>query len=354
MADASLLALLELIPQSTQKTLIVLDESADTDDLGLIAQLAKTAPVAAVSNRWEAAEKLTDLGVDCQFNDFAFDAFAPSTIDFLAFRVTKEKSVAHHVINRAGELLAEGGQLLLAGQKQEGIKALIKNAAALLGDNVSPRKNGAIYTASLTKNILSTESCLEDDDYATVREIGSAYGQPIFSKPGLFGWKKIDTGTRMLADFAIDYATGHLPPGPTILDLGCGYGLLSLATHQLGDCRIVATDNNAAAVDTCRENFTRWGINGEVNADNCAANISEKFDLVVSHPPFHRGFGTDYTLTERFIESAAKRLKRDASALFVANSFVPLERLSSDYFRSVETVENSGKFKIVALRQPKK
>ena len=138
-----------------------------------------------------------------------------------------------------------------------------------------------------------------------------------------------------------------------MLDLGCGYGFLSVNAHQKGVDSILATDNNAAAVIACQQNFDRLGIKGAVVADDCAANQDERFDLVLCNPPFHQGFSVEGELTDRFLARAARLTARNGMALFVTNMFIPLERKAKGVFAGVDTFADNGSFKLVRLTRPK-
>ena len=49
-------------------------------------------------------------------------------------------------------------------------------------------------------------------------------------------------------------------PGDTVLDLGCGSGLLAIAAAKLGARRVVATDVDSEALAATRENARRHGV----------------------------------------------------------------------------------------------
>jgi 16S rRNA (guanine1207-N2)-methyltransferase len=173
----------------------------------------------------------------------------------------------------------------------------------------------------------------------------------LFSKPGLFGWNKVDQGSAFLADVLTDFFQ-HLGTEPKqILDLGCGYGYLSLMASKHTNASIVATDNNAAAIAACSKNFSEFGVRGEVVAGNCADNINEKFDAVLCNPPFHQGFNTDNVLTQCFVDSSYQHLNQGGKALFVANRFVPIERCAERLFKTgnIEKIAENKRFKLLLL-----
>ena len=113
--------------------------------------------------------------------------------------------------------------------------------------------------------------------------------------------------------------------------------------------RIVATDNCAAATTACQKNFAAFNIAGEVIADDCASSVSSTFDALLCNPPFHQGFKTDTRLTEKFVETAAQRVKDTGRALFVVNQFVPLERIAQTVFARSEKIAQADGFKLLVL-----
>uniref|UniRef100_UPI0035E455A9 class I SAM-dependent methyltransferase n=1 Tax=Aliamphritea hakodatensis TaxID=2895352 RepID=UPI0035E455A9 len=172
------------------------------------------------------------------------------------------------------------------------------------------------------------------------------------SKPGVFGWNKIDKGSEFLIE-QLSLFTERLKQSPNrILDLGCGYGYLAMNCSS-DDCFVTATDNNATALLACEENFSRHNINGEVIPANCAEGISDRFPMVICNPPFHQGFSVVGDLTDTFLRATRRRLENDGIAAFVVNLHIPLERKASVHFDRVETIADNGSFKLVLLAKPK-
>ena len=112
--------------------------------------------------------------------------------------------------------------------------------------------------------------------------------------------------------------------------------------------KIIATDNNAAAILACAENFSKLNINGEVIAGDCAQNIKKLFDAVICNPPFHKGFVTDGQLTKKFAHSSYLRLRKGGMALFVVNCFIPLEKYTSKFLYT-KTVAKNKSYKLILL-----
>jgi len=306
------------------------------------------AAVSVLSNRYDVAERASQSGLNAAFSDFDFSPWHRVPPACILYRLSKEKAVVHYIANQSRKMLAPGGKLAIVGGKQEGIKTFAKTIGELFGTPAHLSKHGNLYlhTATLSGETTPTAD-LDDRDYTCLREITTLNGKPVFSKPGMFGWDKVDLGSALLAECLPAFLPSD---ATTLLDLGCGYGYLSLAAHALGKYQITATDNCAAALIACQQNFTEHGIKGQVLADDCASNIQAKFDVILCNPPFHQGFHQDRGLTEKFLATTRRLLAPSGRALFVVNAFVPLEQLAHTRFGSVETVRHSGSFKVVTLR----
>ncbi|MEH6651366.1 MAG: methyltransferase [Motiliproteus sp.] len=318
------------------------------ENLPALTQIPPIAGLELLTNRFDLSANASAKGWPIRYSDFDFSPWNDGSFDRIYYRVSKEKAVVNHVINQASRLLKEDGELVLIGAKNEGTKTYYDKARKLLGQGELVKLGKGGFCGTVTRQEPLGE-LLDDRDYPTLRPIAD----PFISKPGLFGWDKFDQGSQYLvAEFDAIWPTLKTPQ-PRVLDLGCGYGFLSVNAHLKGVESIVATDNNAAAVIACQQNFDRLGINGSVVADDCAANQTERFDLVLCNPPFHQGFSVEGELTDRFLASAARLTARDGVALFVANMFIPLERKAKGLFGKVETFADNGSFKLVRLSRPK-
>ncbi|SIT11369.1 methyltransferase [Neptunomonas antarctica] len=333
--------------QASAPALWIVDENIAADTIPTAVPL-----ICAIANRLDVAENLQHKGWDCCFDDYLLEAIPEHHFQSIFLRIPKEKAQAHYIINQAQRLLVAGGSLYLTGLKQEGIKGFIERAATLAKKPAQTWKaDKQTWAGKITFTGIS-ESLLDDKAYRDLRQSPQDEHFSFWSKPGIFGWDKIDRGSELLIQHLKELVKNHGAIN-SVLDIGCGYGYLSVHTARLLNARITATDNNAAAITACQANLDHHQIDGEVSADNCAQKITPRFPLVVCNPPFHSGFGVENDLTDRFLASAAQHLNRDGVAIFVTNLHIPLERKASRYFSLCDTPVVTDHFKLVRLSQPK-
>ena len=349
MSDPSVALLAQQLHDLEGSCLIVADENWVDAPWMTIAQSGNAKRILR-SNRYEIAQAATQAGLSTQFSDFDFNDLETASFDSILFRVSKERAVSHHVINQASVLLKRGGTLMLSGEKTDGVKTYTSHANKLFGDNCQPRKSGNYYLSRLTKHSDDGKH-LDDKNYLTLRTIGSPEHLPLQSKPGIFGWNKIDQGSALLIHQLPQFiqSFGEINRPQSLLDLGCGYGFLSCAAAQQGLTKITATDNNAAALKACKVNFDALEVDGTVLAGDAGCQIEERFDAIICNPPFHQGFNIDSELTAKFLNASKRLLAPRGRALFVVNNFIPLEKKAQDYFPRVREVARSNSFKLIMV-----
>lgn len=343
-----------------QSCLLVADEN-----LGAAPFNAIDATVEIISNRFDIALTAQAAGLQARFSDFDFSGYPSNHFVRVCYRLSKEKAVVEHVIGQATRILRVGGELVLCGAKNEGIRRFAKYAAQLLSGRQDIRKTGSLYLAHITKHHDEPGIQPPADEYGHILPVEvdlAALGLPpvqgrtritLSSKAGMFGAGRIDAGSALLTRALPEFFAGFVQPPRSLLDLGCGCGYLGICASGFGMDRIVATDNCAAAIEICKINAASLCLSMEVIADNCAQSINERFDALLCNPPFHQGFKVNSDLGERFLQAAARRLKPEGRALFVVNQFIALEKLASRYFANIDVTAPTPSFKLVALSKPR-
>ena len=347
MIDKNVSLLLEQLYLFKGNYLIVADENwaqANWTDIANRCQCG----LHIISNRYDIAQQAKAAGLSVTFNDLDFSQLENHYYDGVLFRVCKERASSHHVINQSFRLLKPQGSLLLSGDKNDGIKAYVKNACNLFGDRTAAKKNGNNYLATITL-YPSEKAPLDDKSYAKTRDIGSLEDLSLRSKPGIFGWEKVDRGSAFLVEHLPLFLERFEQPPESLLDLGCGYGYLCSHAAQFGIGQITATDNNAAALLATTENFQTTSAEVQVIASDAGDTISQRFDTIWCNPPFHQGFAVDGDMSSKFLEASKRLLAPRGHALFVVNTFIPLEQKAKKYFRSIQVLAKNSSFKLIAL-----
>ena len=98
--------------------------------------------------------------------------------------------------------------------------------------------------------------------------------------------------TETLVEWSLDLLKSlGVPPVLQVLDLGTGSGAIALAiAHNLkaagSGVGVTAVDASTAALNVARENARRLGLGVNFVESNWLAQVSERFHLIASNPPY--------------------------------------------------------------------
>jgi 16S rRNA (guanine1207-N2)-methyltransferase len=277
-----------------------------------------------------------------------FDSVYPEKEDFyntaIVF-VPKGRELGRAMIYSAMKALQIGGELYVVGANDGGAKSLIKDAAELFGDCkvLGYKKSHRIAVSQKNANTAYPEEWGQPANEPRLLQVKTAWGDlELVSQAGVFSAAQLDYGTAFLLENL------DLRSAKTVLDMGCGYGVIggSIA-HKLEQITLV--DDNLLAV-RCAESTVKH--NGWQNVEVIASNLFEdladrKFDLIVSNPPFHRGIDVSLNITEKLIQEAPKYLNRGGRLIIVVNAFLKHEEVMSEAFRQSGIRAQNSKFKIL-------
>jgi ribosomal protein L11 methyltransferase len=97
--------------------------------------------------------------------------------------------------------------------------------------------------------------------------------------PGLaFG-----TGTHPTTALCLQWLDGTDLARKTVLDFGCGSGVLGIAAARLGASRVVALDHDPQAIEATLANAEKNGVSDRIAALPAGAGTEERFDIVLAN-----------------------------------------------------------------------
>ncbi|HET9048795.1 MAG TPA: class I SAM-dependent methyltransferase [Chiayiivirga sp.] len=233
-----------------------------------------------------------------------------------------------------GTLEAELGQLL------GGVQTLTKHRCRIVWGQVDPAHVNVELQSQWRE--LDAPRCLETD------------GETFWTRPGLFAWDRIDPASALLA--------AHLPANLAgrAADLGAGWGYLSM--QLLRRCPAIEAvhlfEANARAEVPSRRNLdavlaTRADAHAPWHWHDVTQGLPERFDVIVSNPPFHIGAREQVDLGRAFIRSARSALSASGEFWLVANRHLPYEAKLAEHFRQVDTMIQHEGFKVICARGPR-
>lgn len=276
---------------------------------------------------------------------------SPLDADVVTIRIPTDRLSVQQLIWDAFHALKPGGRCLLAGGNNEGIKPAVRLLDTLFGTSQIEAQHSGHRLVVATRPAggpASTEGFdspfLDPARFHELHVRADGRDWTLFTRPGVFSWEHLDEATAILADVF------EVHSGESVLDIGCGAGLLGMiAAQRSGTGRVVLLDADAEAVRSARRAVDAAGLhNADVRASDVASAITgERFDVVVSNPPFHLGKAVDLSLPRRFIRDTWQCLEPNGRLYLVANRTLPYERVIAEQFGDVRVLHDGARFKVL-------
>jgi 16S rRNA (guanine1207-N2)-methyltransferase len=169
----------------------------------------------------------------------------------------------------------------------------------------------------------------------------------LHTRPGVFSREHLDEATDIMA------GTMELGAGDSVLDLGCGAGGLGTVAGLITGAAVCMLDADSEAVRCAARTAHAAGLHNyrTLASDITAAVPGERFDQVISNPPFHVGKATELALPAQFITEAFDALREGGRLQLVANRTLPYERLIAARFGNLRTLHDGPRFKVLSAER---
>ncbi|MFD0994345.1 16S rRNA (guanine1207-N2)-methyltransferase [Pseudoclavibacter chungangensis] len=184
-----------------------------------------------------------------------------------------------------------------------------------------------------------------------LREHVGELGFDVVAHGGAFAGPRLDLGTRVLLD-VLDRATVETDAVGTVLDLGCGTGVLATSiARRRPSAEIIASDRSWAASASARATVDAAGVGARVTVrqEDAAAGVPDtSVDLVLLNPPFHEGHAVEERLADRLFEAAARVLRPGGRLLTVYNSHLRHRAALERIVGRTSQLERTSKFTVTS------
>ncbi|MCU1557091.1 MAG: SAM-dependent methyltransferase [Microbacteriaceae bacterium] len=185
-------------------------------------------------------------------------------------------------------------------------------------------------------------------DYPS-REFNEELGLWICAHGAAFAGTKLDIGTRLL----LSVLDGAVPGAETVIDLGCGTGILAASLARARpSAAVIATDVSWAAVASARATMEANALGATVVRDvGLSVQPESSADLVVLNPPFHVGATVHTGLATGLFAESARVLRPGAELWTVYNSHLGYRAALQRIVGDTREVVRNAKFTVTASRR---
>jgi 16S rRNA (guanine1207-N2)-methyltransferase len=265
-------------------------------------------------------------------------------------KLPKNLTYFAHQLNRLSQVLPVNTQVLISAKA----KSINKSVLELISKHLGPA------SASLTWKKTRVITCVSDGKVRSLpNEVQWSVPKlnlEIRNLSNVFAANKLDIGAEIMLE--------NMPKGnfKSIIDLGCGNGILGLHAKQLfPEAYIHFVDDSEMAIESAKQNWqlNKLDTDGLVGQqatfgwDDCLTHLDDgvRPDLILCNPPFHQGEAiTDHIAWQMFLQSW-RSLKNGGILHVVGNRHLAYHVKLQRIFKNCTTVASNGKFVILQAQK---
>ena len=260
--------------------------------------------------------------------------------DLAVIAFPKSKAELAYSLAMLAPYLTEDARLLFVGENKGGIKSVAKLSQGYVSN--CHKLDSARHCSLYVGQFIAGDYHFSLDEWFHYYPLTvNGVDLKIAALPGVFSQKNLDKGTQVLLE--------NLPASyrGKVLDFGCGAGVISAyIAKQFDNIEVCALDISALAVASTKQTLAINHLVGDAIASDGLAEVSGKFDHIVTNPPFHQGLKTHYAATEQFLRQCPKYLTASGTLTVVANSFLKYQPMIKEGLNMLNAQDNIRGFTI--------
>jgi len=262
--------------------------------------------------------------------------------DLVIINFPKSKDELAFTLAMIYPYLLSDAKIILVGEKKGGVQSSPKLTHPFLSNcqKVDAARHCLVFAGIVKTENLNKNFKLNDwFKYYQIEVDGVEL--TIASLPGVFSQKRLDIGTALLLENLPKTMQGK------VLDFGCGAGVIScFVGKQFPNTQLSLLDVSALAITSAERTLALNNLSGDVFASNSLSKVSEKYQHIVSNPPFHQGTKTSYQASEDFLRGIKPHITPRGSITIVANSFLQYLPIMQQHIGTTKSLINKQGFSI--------
>jgi len=274
--------------------------------------------------------------------NFSSDYQSDIKHDLVIINFPKSKDELAFTLAMIAPYLLVEAKIILVGEKKSGVQSSPKLTQHFLSycKKIDAARHCLVFAGLVKEESLNKPFNIEDwfkQYQLTIDNVDLS----IASLPGVFSQKKLDIGSALLLENLPKIMQGK------VLDFGCGAGVIScFIGKKHPNTQLSLLDVSALAISSAKKTLVLNNLSGDVFASNSLSKVTEKYQHIVSNPPFHQGTKTCYQATEDFLKTIKTHISRQGNITIVANSFLQYLPIMRQHIGPTKSLINKQGFSI--------
>lgn len=261
------------------------------------------------------------------------------------FRLPKSHAMLEFQLHQIRSFLPEGAVVTSASM----VKELHTSTLEIFEKVLGPTTTGLAEQKARLISTTVLGGSAGPNPYPTTFAV-PALGLRLVNHASVFSREDLDAGTRLLLHHFPKIGAGK----KTVIDLGCGNGVLGLAAaRRAPEAEVYCIDESFMAVWSAREGFRLNQMGGRgffLAGDGLEDFEKASADLILCNPPFHYQNAQTLDIALTMFDQASQVLKPEGELWVVANRHLGHHKSLATRFASVRTAALDEKFVVLRAK----